>query len=67
MKVLVCGGRNYLHREHVFMVLDSIEPTVVIHGGARGADQLVYAGTDEASAASNALPEMALVGADSRC
>ena len=47
MKVLVCGGRNYLHREHVFMVLDSLEPSVVIHGGARGADQLAGAWAKE--------------------
>ena len=40
MRVLVCGGRNYRNREHVFMVLDSIQPSVVIHGGAKGADQL---------------------------
>ena len=31
------------------------------------AKKLVYAGTDEASAAPNGKPEMALVGADSGC
>ena len=31
------------------------------------AKKLVYAGTDEASAASSGLPELALIGADSEC
>ena len=31
------------------------------------ANKLVYAGTDEASAAPNGLPEMALVGAGPKC
>ena len=31
------------------------------------AKKLVYAGTDEASAASSGLPAMALVGTDPRC
>ena len=31
------------------------------------AKKLVYATTDEASAASSGLPEMALIGADSKC
>ncbi len=31
------------------------------------ANKLVYAGTDEASAASSRLPELALIGADSKC
>ena len=31
------------------------------------AKKLVYAGTDEASAASSGLPELALIGADSKC
>ena len=40
MRVLVCGGRNYEKEEVVFLTLDSISPrpTVVITGGARGAD-----------------------------
>ena len=31
------------------------------------AKKLVYAGTDEASAAPSGLPELALIGADSKC
>jgi hypothetical protein len=42
MRVLVCGGREYHNLGHVFSVLDAIhalEPiTLVIHGGAPGAD-----------------------------
>ena len=39
-RVLVCGGRNYSNYKRVAEFLASIEPTVVIHGGARGADSL---------------------------
>jgi hypothetical protein len=42
MKVIVCGGRDYAHDDHVHMVLDQIhdhEPiTLLIEGGATGAD-----------------------------
>lgn len=38
--VLVCGGRNYANRAAVFDVLNRLEPEVVIHGAARGADSL---------------------------
>lgn len=44
MKVLVCGGRNYRDAAHVDRVLQQVcaegEVTVIIHGAARGADQL---------------------------
>jgi hypothetical protein len=44
MKVLVCGGRNYLNRAKVFETLDYLDTTrhftLVIHGNARGADSL---------------------------
>lgn len=42
MKVLVCGGRNYADGAAVYWALDSLLPhglTMVIQGGARGADQ----------------------------
>lgn len=43
MRVLVCGGRRYLDRERVFLELDDLhlqQPiTLVIHGGAKGADR----------------------------
>lgn len=42
--VLVCGGRDYADREHVFAVLDWLDSrspiTRLVHGGARGADRL---------------------------
>lgn len=42
MRILVCGGRNYDDRERVHEILDEItnedEETVIIHGGANGAD-----------------------------
>ena len=53
MKVLVCGGRNYRDRDRVFQVLDSIEALVVIHGGARGADQLAGAWAKERQVSCN--------------
>ena len=44
MKILVCGGRHYNDREHLFSVLDRIHQktaiSVIIHGAARGADSL---------------------------
>lgn len=42
MKVLVCGGRSISDRDMVYSVLSGIRPvpTLVIHGGARGADRL---------------------------
>lgn len=44
MRVLVCGGRNYDNREHVFQTLESLSPPVtrLIVGDARGADELAY-------------------------
>jgi len=43
MKVLVCGGRDYTDAERVATVLDELlvnaPAPVIIHGGARGADQ----------------------------
>lgn len=40
MRVLVCGGRDYADRERVRTELDALKPTVLIEGGARGADLL---------------------------
>ena len=56
MRVLVCGGRNYRDRDRVFQVLDSIEPSVVIHGGARGADQLAGAWAKERQVSCKTYP-----------
>lgn len=38
--VLVCGGRGYADRARVYAVLDELIPSLVIHGGAQGADRL---------------------------
>jgi len=40
MRVLVCGGRNYRDVKSVFTALDDLDPrpSLVIHGGANGAD-----------------------------
>jgi YspA, cpYpsA-related SLOG family len=44
MKVIVCGGRDYSDRAHIFSVLDAIHAqapiTILMHGNARGADSL---------------------------
>jgi hypothetical protein len=46
MKVLVCGGRDYKNRRRVFEELDQIHAetpiTLVIEGGASGADSLAF-------------------------
>ncbi len=44
MRVLVCGGRDFVDREHLALALNRMHAdrrfTVVIHRGARGADSL---------------------------
>lgn len=40
MRLLVCGGRDYSNREALFSFMDLIKPSVVIQGGATGADRL---------------------------
>ena len=40
MRVLVCGGRNYDDEDRVFQVLGELGPSLVIQGGALGADRL---------------------------
>lgn len=40
MKILVCGGRAYQDGKKVAEVLDKIDVTHIIEGGARGADNL---------------------------
>ena len=38
-RVLVCGGLNYGDKAKVCAELDKLQPKLVIHGGAGGADQ----------------------------
>lgn len=41
MRVLVCGGREYANMMAMARVFDDLpDGTVIIHGGARGADSL---------------------------
>ena len=39
-RVLVCGGRDYRDAPRVAFVLRSLRPSLIAHGGARGADLL---------------------------
>lgn len=47
MRVLVCGGRNYRDADRFGVVMnklhDSIGISLIIQGGAKGADDLAYA------------------------
>lgn len=51
MKVIVCGGRNFFDSRAVFSALDAVNEkhgvSVVIHGRARGADDLAGRWADE--------------------
>lgn len=40
MKVLVCGGRNYGDKKKLFKALDGLDISLLIQGGAYGADSL---------------------------
>lgn len=51
-RVLVCGGRDYADESRVALELVEVQPTVVIHGGCRGADFLAHLWSQE-----NGIPE----------
>ena len=38
MKVLVCGGRYFSDQEKMNDILDLLQPSILIHGAAQGAD-----------------------------
>lgn len=40
MKIIVTGGRNYQNSTKLKEVLDSLNPSLIIQGGATGADSL---------------------------
>ena len=41
MRVLICGGRDWMDPEPIARYLDQLpDDAVVIHGGARGADEI---------------------------
>ena len=41
MKVLGCGGRDFHNYRTVCTILDEIKPTELVHGAAKGADNLI--------------------------
>lgn len=41
-KVLVTGSRKWTDPEPIFRVLDELDPDIVIHGGADGADLISH-------------------------
>ena len=40
MRVLVCGGRDFINRKLLYETLDELNIEFIISGGARGADLL---------------------------
>lgn len=40
--VIVTGSRRWTNREALWVELDRLNPTTVVHGGARGADHLAH-------------------------
>lgn len=47
MRVLVCGGRDFDDEEFVFTTLNDLDDvSLIIHGGARGADSLAEVWAD---------------------
>ena len=45
MKIIITGGRNFNDYEKVKNTLDSLNPSLIVHGDCRGADKLasIYA------------------------
>jgi hypothetical protein len=41
LRILVCGDREWKHKDSIMEVLKELQPTVIIEGGAKGADTLV--------------------------
>ena len=40
-RVLICGSRNYIHQDRIESFIKTLyDDDVVIHGGAKGADQM---------------------------
>ncbi len=47
LRVLVCGGRDYVARGPLWDVLDGLNPAVIVQGGCRGADESAHAWAKE--------------------
>ena len=43
LRVLVCGGRDFTDRRALWAILSKLNPAVIVHGGAMGADQAAHA------------------------
>lgn len=60
VRLLVCGGRDYSDRARVFQALDTLmvarQITVLIHGGATGADSLAAAWAEDRAIATMVFP-----------
>ncbi len=60
MKILVCGGRDYKDFDCVYkamdMMADNHNITLLIHGGARGADELAGKWAKDSGVASKVFP-----------
>jgi len=60
MKLLVCGGREFNDKEAAFRVLDAIHAkrpiTLIISGGARGADKIAEEWADARGVAKSIKP-----------
>lgn len=54
-RVLVCGGRDFDDADKVRLALDVAKPTVVIEGGAKGADRFAAEWAKENLAPENHL------------
>lgn len=46
MRVLACGSRDYTDRDKIFAVLDTLGPTILIEGRARGTDMIAGSWAD---------------------
>lgn len=47
MKIIVTGGRTYFNRKLLRKILDDYKPTMIIEGGALGADLLAHHYADD--------------------
>lgn len=57
-RVLVCGDRNWFDGNRILTWLELIQPTLVIHGAARGADTLAGVAARELSIPVQVFPAL---------